>query len=98
MYRLLIMSTVFAYFTVWICDRSALAQGDQEDNCLRQVAFCVESCSKLEQNAVEACIKRCRRDVPCPTESEPRANLPKTKLPDGDLSGSSMPDSKLPTK
>jgi len=98
MYRLLIMSAVFAYLTVPICDRSVLAQGDQEDSCLRQVAFCVDSCGKLEQNAVEACIERCRRDVPCPMESEPRANLPKTKLPDTDLPSSSMPDSKLPTK
>jgi hypothetical protein len=99
MFRLLIISAVFTCFSVAICDRTALAQGDEEgNNCFRQIAFCVESCGKLEQSAVAACSERCQRDVPCPTEGEPQTDLPKSKLPDSDLPSSSMPDSRLPTK
>jgi hypothetical protein len=79
------MSAAFAYFTVPICDRSALAQGDQEDNCLRQVAFCVESCSKLEQ-------------MPLRLASEGAGATFHVKRKASRELSSSMPDSELPTK
>lgn len=93
MNRFLIVSAFLAF--VAMGHGSASAQGEQEDSCLRQVAFCVEGCSKLAQDAVAGCTENCRRDIPCPTESEPQTDLPKSKLPGSDLPDSSMPDSDL---